>query len=54
MFFSLFWTAYIPIGMIILALAGERLIHSFDRLRLHAWIAASNRRRIRRGAIGGF
>ena len=31
MFFSLFWTAYIPIGMIILALAGERLMHSFRR-----------------------
>ncbi len=33
MFFSLFWTAYIPVGMIILALAGERLMHSFRRLR---------------------
>jgi hypothetical protein len=33
MFFSLFWTAYIPVGMVILSLAGEQLIHSFRRLR---------------------
>ncbi len=36
MFFSLFWTAYIPICMIILALAGEQLMHSFRRLGVHA------------------
>jgi hypothetical protein len=58
MFFSLFWTAYIPVCMIILALAGERLMDSFRRLRfrrlrVHAWIGSSNRRRIRRGPIGG-
>ena len=45
MFFSLFWTAYIPVGMIILALAREQLMHSFRRLRVHAWIASSNPRR---------
>jgi hypothetical protein len=28
-----------------LALAGEQLMHSFRRLRVHAWIDASNRRR---------
>jgi hypothetical protein len=53
MFFSLFWTAYIPVCMIILALVGEQLMHAFRRLRVHAWIASSNRRRIRRGPIGG-
>jgi hypothetical protein len=52
MFFSLFWTAYIPICMIILALAGEQLMHSFRRLRVHAWIASSNRRRIGRRRPG--
>jgi hypothetical protein len=54
MFFSLFWTAYIPVCMIILSLAVERLRHAFRRLRVHAWIATSNRRRMRRGPIGGF
>jgi len=54
MFFSLFWTAYIPICMVILALAGERLMHSVRRLRVHSWIASSNRRRIRRGPVGRF
>ena len=54
MFFSLFWTAYIPVCMVILAIAGERLMHSFRRLRVHAWIASSNRRRTRRGPLGGF
>jgi len=44
MFFSLFWTAYIPVGMIILALAGEQLMHSFRRVRVYAWIASSNPR----------
>jgi hypothetical protein len=52
MFFSLFWTAYIPVGMIILALAGEQLMHSFRRLRVHAWIASSNRRRTKPGPVG--
>jgi hypothetical protein len=52
MFFSLFWTAYIPICMIMLALAGEQLMHSFRRLGVHAWIAASNRRRIGRRRPG--
>ena len=52
MFFSIFWTAFIPVGMIILALAGERLMHSFSRLRVQAWIASSNQRRIRRGPVG--
>lgn len=53
MFFSLFWTAYIPVGVIMLALAGEQLMHSFRRLRVHAWIASSRRRRTRRGPSEG-
>jgi hypothetical protein len=53
MFFSLFWTAYIPVCVIILALAGERLMDSFRRLRVHAWVAGSNRRRIGRGSVRG-
>jgi hypothetical protein len=52
MFFSIFWTAYVPVCMIILALAGEQLMHSFGRLGVHAWIASSNRRRIGRGRPG--
>jgi hypothetical protein len=51
MFFSLFWTADIPVCMVILALAGEQLMHSFRRLRVHAWIASSNRRRTGRGPV---
>ena len=54
MFFLLFWTAYIPVCMVILAVAGERLMHSFRQLRVHAWIASSNRRRTRRESVGGF
>src|SRR6516225_10736738 len=41
MFFSVFWTAYIPVCMVILSLAREWLMHSFRRLRVHAWIASS-------------
>jgi len=52
MFFSLFWTAYIPICMIILALAGEQLMHSFRRLGVYAWITSSNQRRIGRRRLG--
>ena len=52
MFFSIFWTAYIPVCMIILALAGEQLMHSLRRLGMHAWIASSNRRRIGRSRPG--
>jgi hypothetical protein len=54
MFFSVFWTAYIPVCMVILSLAVERLRHSFRQLSVHAWITSSNRRRIRRGPIGKF
>src|SRR5262249_13131224 len=49
MFFAVFWTASIPVCLVILSLAGEQLMHSFRRPRVPAWIASSNRRRIRRG-----
>jgi hypothetical protein len=36
MFLSVFWTAYIPITLIILSLVGERLKQSFREFRAHA------------------
>ena len=54
MFFSLFWTAYFPICIIILALAGEQLMHSFRRLRVHAWIASSLAGRLERAYLFAF
>lgn len=47
MFFSIFWTAYIPVCMVILSLIGEWLMRSVRQLCAHAWIVCSNRRRIR-------
>jgi len=41
MFFSIFWTAYIPIVTIILSVVGDRLIRSLRQLRTHAWIPKS-------------
>jgi hypothetical protein len=51
MFFSIFWTAYIPVCMVILSLIGEWLMRSVRQLRAHAWIVCSNRRRIRRSDL---
>jgi hypothetical protein len=48
MFFSVFWTAYIPITLIILSLVGERLKQSFREFRVHASVACSDPRRVRR------
>ena len=48
MFFSVFWTVYIPVVTIILSVVGEWLIRFFRQLRGHAWLAPSNRRRISR------
>jgi len=48
MFFSVFWTVYIPVVTIILCVVGEWLIRFFRQLRGHAWLAPSNRRRISR------
>jgi hypothetical protein len=45
MFFPVFWTVYIPIVTIILAAAGEWLIHALRRVRAQARPACSNRRR---------
>jgi hypothetical protein len=47
MFFPVFWTVYIPIVTIILAAAGEWLIHALRRLRARGRLACSNRRRAR-------
>jgi hypothetical protein len=40
MFFLVFWTAYIPITLIILSLVGEWLKHSLREFRAHAWAAS--------------
>jgi hypothetical protein len=45
MFFPVFWTAYIPIVTIILAAAGEWLIHALRQLRAQGRLARSNRQR---------
>jgi hypothetical protein len=45
MFFAIFWTAYIPIGMLLCYVIGERLLRSLRQLRVRAGLAASNRRR---------
>jgi hypothetical protein len=37
MFFLVFWTAYIPVTLIILSLVGEWLKQSFCEFRAHAW-----------------
>jgi hypothetical protein len=47
MFFPVFWTVYIPIVTIILAAAGEWLIHALRRLRAQARLACANPRRAR-------
>ena len=51
MFFLVFWTAYIPITLIILSLVGEWLKQSFRELRVHAWVARPARSRKRRPII---
>ena len=48
MFFSVFWTAYIPVTLIILSLVGERLKQFFRESRAHAWVTSSDPRRVRR------
>ena len=55
MFFSIFWTAFIPVGMIILALAGERLMHPAPRACLDCLFElAPNQARARRTALKRF
>jgi hypothetical protein len=46
-FLPVFWTIYIPIVTIMLAAAGEWLIHALRQLRAQARLASSNRRRAR-------
>jgi hypothetical protein len=48
MFFSVFWTAYIPVALIILSLAGEWLKQSFREFRAHASVVRSDLHRVRR------
>ena len=52
MFFLVFWTAYIPVALIILSLIGEWLKQSFRDFRAHAAVASSDRPRKRRGDRG--
>ena len=47
MFFAIFWTAFIPFGMVILSLAVDWLRRSFRHVRAHAF-ASSKARPIRR------
>lgn len=48
MFFTIFWTTYVPVAIVILSLVGDWLRHSFQS---HARLAhLSNRRGIKRGA----
>jgi len=39
MFFSLFWTAYIPVTLILLSLVWQRLVDVFHRQQARARIA---------------
>jgi hypothetical protein len=48
MFFAIFWTAFIPFGMVILSLVADWLKRSLRQVRAHAF-ASSNREPIRRG-----
>jgi hypothetical protein len=48
MFFAIFWTAFIPLGMVMLSLLADWLGRSFRHVRAHAF-ASSGRRSVRRG-----
>ena len=48
MFFAIFWTAFIPFGMLLLSLAVDWLRRSLHHVRLHA-LAPSTWRPISRG-----
>ena len=49
MFFPIFWTAFIPFGMIMLTLVADWLRRSFRHVRTHAF-APSKARPISRGS----
>jgi len=48
MFFPVFWTAYIPVTLLILSLLWQRLLDFVHRKHAHVGIARSNRRSIKR------
>ena len=48
MFFSIFWTAYIPMTLVILSLLWQRLVDVFHRKQARAQTACSKRPAIRR------
>jgi hypothetical protein len=52
-FLPVFWTIYIPIVTIMLAAAGEWLIHALRQLRAQARLASSNRRERAPSSISG-
>ena len=39
MFFSLFWTAYIQVTLIVLSLVWQTLMNFFHRKQARAWVA---------------
>jgi hypothetical protein len=51
MFFSVFWTAYIPVTLIILSLVGERLKQFLRESGAHAWVTGSGPRRQCRSCV---
>ena len=50
MFFPVFWTANIPVTLLILSLLWQRLLDFVRRKHAHVRIARSNRRSIKRTA----
>ena len=44
MFLPIFWTAYIPIAIVMFSLVGQRLIRTLRQLRVNAWVAPLTRR----------
>ena len=49
MFFAIFWTAFIPFGMVMLSLVADWLRRSFRQVRAHAF-ASSDHGWVRRGS----
>jgi hypothetical protein len=45
MFFSVFWTVYIPVVTIIFSVVIDWLVRSLRRLRAHASLSCSDRRK---------
>jgi hypothetical protein len=54
MFFAIFWTAFIPFGMVILSLVADWLRHSFQEVRTSSVPAADQARGCGKiGPVGG-